>query len=118
MSTLKTKINGIAIEIQRGFYVIESNKGNHSGINRTWKQWNRSYATRQDARRDMAHEANMANDVLPGQQGYTRIADNGAWVDGASYAVVNHRELLEMIAGTGTNLANIHCITVIGNVEA
>lgn len=110
---MKTQINGIEIEIQRGFYVIESNRGNHSGMNRTWKQWNVSYANRSDARDDMAETANDANGLKPRDIGYCTKTDDSAWVDGKIYMVVNANELLATLEGTGTNLANIHAITVL-----
>lgn len=110
---MKTAFEGQEIEVAAGFFIIGSNKGNHSGYNRVWKQWNCTFATRKDARRFMAEKANEENQSRPGKRGYTRTTDDSAWVDGETYAVVNGAELLESIKGTGTNLANIHAITVL-----
>lgn len=117
---MKTTLNNTPIQVATGYYfVIESNKGNHVGHNRTWKQWRAAYGTRAAARRAMAHEANMRNDLRPRQQGYCTLTDDSAWCDGATLAVVNASELVEMIKGTGTNLANIYAIAVLeGEVVA
>ncbi len=117
---MKATLNNTPVQVATGYFVIESNKGNHSGHNRTWKQLRSEYAvrsgaygTRAAARRAMAHEANMRNDLRPKQQGYCTLMDDSAWCDGATLAVVNAAELVEMINGTGTNLANIYAITVL-----
>jgi hypothetical protein len=113
---MKAMINNMEVEVAKGFFVIESNKGNHSGFNRTWKQWNKTYATRAEARRDMANTANKENGAKPGMRGlagYCRLTEDSAWVDSATYAVVDEKELIDTIKGTATNLANIHAITIL-----
>jgi len=111
-------LDNVNFTVDQGFYVLESNKGNHSGHNRTWKQWNLRFETRKAAREAMAEIANDENQAKPGQRGYTRKTDNSAWVDGATYLVVNAKELVEAIKGTGTSFGSIHAITVIEAVEA
>ena len=106
-------LNNVKFTVDSGYFILESNRGNHTGYNRTWSQWNRNFKTRREAQAYMASVANQENHILPRRVGYCKSTENSAWVDGATYVVVNAAELVETIKGTGTNLANIYAITII-----
>lgn len=108
--SIRAIINNVEVLVEKGFYVIESNQGNHSGYNRTWRTWNARFVTRREAQRKMAQVANDENGVGPTHRGYTRAKDNSAWVDGKTYAVVSATELVQAVQGTGTSLGALHCV--------
>lgn len=101
-----TTVQGKKVLVGSTWLVIESNHGNHSGFNRTWRIWNVRYATKKEACADLAHFLNEANDVKPGQIGYTKKTDCGGEHDLKYFHVVRYNELSSFFDGCGSDIAS------------
>jgi len=86
-------------------YILESNKGNHVGHNRTWKIRG-AYNDKRAACAQLAEWANESNGTQRGQRGYTTKADGSAWVDGASLITVTPSMLVACFDNSGSDLTS------------
>ena len=87
------------------YYVLESNRGNHFGHNRTWKIRG-AYNDKRAACAQLSKWANESNGTRRGQRGYTTKADTSAWVDGISLIAATPSMLVACFDESGSDLTS------------